>query len=73
MCKTPPLQRFDAATSTYISSRRALGRAIRDSGWQNPLRPLADGFDRPINWMILSASKHDHFISKLITRTHCSA
>jgi integrase/recombinase XerD len=29
MRKTPALQRFDAAASAYISSRRALGRAIR--------------------------------------------
>jgi integrase/recombinase XerD len=29
MRKTPPLQRFDAAVSAFISSRRALGRAIR--------------------------------------------
>jgi integrase/recombinase XerD len=29
MRKTPPLQRFDAALRAFISSRRALGRAIR--------------------------------------------
>src|ERR1700733_14480871 len=29
MCKVPPLQRFDAAVQAFISSRRALGRAIR--------------------------------------------
>jgi integrase/recombinase XerD len=29
MRKTPPLQRFDAAVRAFISSRRALGRAIR--------------------------------------------
>jgi integrase len=29
MRKTPPLQRFDAAVTAFISSRRALGRAIR--------------------------------------------
>jgi len=29
MRKTPPLQRFDAAVMAFISSRRALGRAIR--------------------------------------------
>src|ERR1700676_4744501 len=29
MRKIPPLQRFDAAVKAYISSRRALGRAIR--------------------------------------------
>ena len=29
MCKPSPLHRFDAAVQAYISSRRALGRAIR--------------------------------------------
>ncbi|HEX4240940.1 MAG TPA: tyrosine-type recombinase/integrase [Steroidobacteraceae bacterium] len=29
MSNTPPLQRFDAAVEAFISSRRALGRAIR--------------------------------------------
>lgn len=29
MCKQPPLQRFDAAVEAFISSRRALGRAIK--------------------------------------------
>lgn len=29
MRKTPPLQRFDAAVRAFVSSRRALGRAIR--------------------------------------------
>lgn len=29
MCKTPPLRRFDTAVSSYLSSRRALGRAVQ--------------------------------------------
>lgn len=29
MSKSPPLYRFDAAVQAYLSSRRALGRAVR--------------------------------------------